>query len=148
MLDIRLIRQDKEAIEAKLKTKDPLIDLTSILALDERIRVIKTTVEELKASRNHLSKEIGEKKRLKADTADLMEQVAGLGEKISILDQELALLEENFRHQMAHLPNIPRDEIKVAMDPKENVCIKTFGTKREFPFPFKNHVELNERLKL
>ncbi|MGE0670026.1 MAG: serine--tRNA ligase, partial [Parachlamydiales bacterium] len=49
---------------------------------------------------------------------------------------------------MSCLPNIPRDEIKVAMDPKDNVCIKTFGEKRNFPFPFKNHVELNEKLHL
>ncbi|MBY0528913.1 MAG: serine--tRNA ligase [Rhabdochlamydiaceae bacterium] len=148
MLDMRLLRTQKEAIEAKLKTKDPSINLSPILALDERIRVIKTTVEELKASRNHLSKEIGEKKRLKQDTTELMSEVSGLGDKISILDQELALLETDLTHQLASLPNLPRDEIQISNDPKDNVCIKTFGEKREFSFAFKNHVELNEALHL
>ncbi|MBS0651683.1 MAG: serine--tRNA ligase [Verrucomicrobia bacterium] len=148
MLDIKLIRTNKDAIEAKLKNKDPDVNLSPILALDERIRVIKTTVEELKASRNHLSKEIGEKKRMKQDTTELMQEVAGLGDKIAILDQELTGLEQDLLHKMSCLPNIPRDEIKVAMDPKDNVCIKTFGEKRNFPFPFKNHVELNEKLHL
>ncbi len=78
MIDIRLVRADRHAVEKKLKTKDPEIDLSPIIALDERIRVIKMNVEELKASRNHLSKEIGEKKRQKQDTAELMKEVSGL----------------------------------------------------------------------
>jgi seryl-tRNA synthetase len=146
MIDIKLIRADKEAIEKKLKTKDPEIDLSPVVALDERIRVIKMSVEELKASRNHLSKEIGEKKRLKQDSSELMKEVSGLGDKIAILDQELSLLEQELNQKLACLPNLPRDEIKVSLDPKENVCIKTFGQKREFSFSFKNHVELNDRL--
>jgi seryl-tRNA synthetase len=146
MIDIKLIRADKEAVEKKLRTKDPEVDLSPIVALDERIRVIKLNVEELKATRNHLSKEIGEKKRLKQDLSGLMAEVAGLGNKIGILDQELSHLEPELNQKLAYLPNLPRDEIKISPDPKDNVCIKTFGQKREFSFPFKNHVELNERL--
>lgn len=148
MLDIKLIRANKEAVEKKLKTKDPEITLDPIIALDERIRVIKVNVEELKASRNHLSKEIGERKRDKKDASDLLREVAGLGDKIAILDQELNSLEQEISQKLACLPNLPREEIKVSPDPKENVCIKTFGKKREFAFPFKNHVELNEKLGL
>lgn len=148
MIDIRLIRADRAAVEKKLKTKDPGIDLSPIIALDERIRVLKMNVEELKASRNHVSKEIGEKKRQKQDVSDLMKEVSGLGDRIGILDQELSTLEHELNQQLASLPNLPREEIKVSLDPKDNVCIKTFGQKREFSFPFKNHVELNERLSL
>ena len=39
-------------------------------------------------------------------------------------------------------------KIKVSLDPKDNICIKTVGQKPTFSFPFKNHVELNERLGL
>ena len=148
MLDIKLIRTQREAVEKKLKTKDPEVDLSPIAALDERIRVIKMSVEELKASRNHLYKEIGEKKRDKQDTTELMKEVAGLGDKIGILDKELEALEHEFNQELACLPNLPQDGIKVSPDPKDNVCIKTFGEKREFSFAFKNHVELNERLNL
>lgn len=146
MIDIKLIRTDREAIEKKLKTKDPEIDLSSIVALDERIRVVKINVEELKASRNHLSKEIGEKKREKQDTTDLMKEVAGLGDKITILDHELGSLEQELGEKLSCLPNIPRDEIRVSPDPKDNVSIKVFGEQRKFDFTLKNHVELNERL--
>jgi seryl-tRNA synthetase len=146
MIDIRLIRADKTAVEKKLKTKDPEIDLSPIIALDERIRVLKMNVEELKAARNQLSKEIGEKKRHKQDASETLKEVSGLGDKIAILDQELSTLEQELTQKLASLPNLPRDEIKVSLDPKDNVCIKTFREKREFSFSFKNHVELNERL--
>jgi|SRR5579862_426542 len=148
MIDLKLLRANREGIEAKLKSKDPEIELSPILALDDRIRVIKTNVEELKSSRNSLSQQIGEKKRLKQDTALLMEEVAGLGDKISILDHELKALEEQLVQKLAAIPNIPREEIKVSLDPKDNVCIKTVGEKRAFTFPIKNHVELNEHLGL
>lgn len=148
MIDIKLIRANKEAVEKKLKTKDPEIDLAPIVALDERIRVVKMNVEELKASRNHLSKEIGEKKREKKDASELLKEVAGLGDKIAILDQELNALEHELNQKLACLPNLPRDGIKISPDPKDNVCIKTVGEKRDFSFPFKNHVELNEKLGL
>lgn len=148
MLDIKLLRKDGPAIEAKLKTKDPSVEIGPILALDERNRHILQEVEELKAKRNQLSKEIGEKKRLKQDTSEVMQQVGGLGDRISELDRELALLEADFALKMGSLPNIPMDDIKVSPDPKDNICIKTYLEKPTFSFPFKNHVELNEHLGL
>jgi seryl-tRNA synthetase len=148
MIDIKLIRANREAVEKKLRTKDPLIDLTEIVMLDDKIRVLKMSVEELKARRNHLSKEIGERKRQKQDASDLMEEVARHGDKITGLDHQLSTLEAELNQQLSCLPNLPEDDIKVSPDPKDNVCIKSFGEKREFDFPFKNHVELNERLDL
>ncbi len=148
MLDIKLLRKDPVFYETKLKTKDPSIDLALLLTLDERIREIKTVVEELKSRRNLLSQEIGEKKRKKEDASKEMEEVGGLGEKIRLLDHELAEVEPRFTDMLARLPNIPMDNIKVSLDPKDNVCIKTFGERKSFTFPFKNHVELNEKLGL
>ena len=148
MLDMKWLRKDRKAVEAKLKTKDPSIDLSSIMELDEKMRDILVKVESLKAERNQLSKQIGEKKRLKEDTAELMQQVGGLGDTVTALDHELAGLEKELSFKVASLPNIPMDGSKVSPDPKDNVCIKTVGEKPEFSFPFKNHVELNEQLHL
>ncbi|HEY5260060.1 MAG TPA: serine--tRNA ligase, partial [Rhabdochlamydiaceae bacterium] len=148
MLDMKWLRKDPKAIEAKLKTKDPSIDLSSIIELDEKMRDILVKVESLKAERNQLSKQIGEKKRLKEDTAELMQQVGGIGDRATALDHELAALEKELSFKVASLPNIPMDGSKVSPDPKDNVCIKTVGEKPTFAFPFKNHVELNEQLHL
>ena len=150
MLDIKLVRKDPIHLEALLKTKDPEISLAPIIALDEKSRAIKTQVEELKFSRNALSKEIGDKKRNKQDASQLMNEVSGLGEQITALDQELTKLEKELFQKLAVIPNPPMEGegIKVSLDPKDNVCIKTFGEKRNFSFSPKNHVELNEKLHL
>lgn len=148
MLDIRLIRKDRAAIEAKLKTKDPQIDLSHICQLDQHIREDKTQVELLKAKRNEYSQKIGELKRAGQDSQTLLAEVAHSAEEIHKLDHRIKQLEEEFNQVLASLPNLPMDDIKVAQDPKENVVIKEFGQKPSFSFPFKNHVELNEELHL
>lgn len=148
MIDIRLIRKNYKEIEAKLQTKDPTISLSQIVELDEQIRDIKTKVESLKAKRNEQSLLIGTMKREGKDTASLMNDVARHGDEIHALDQKLALLEEQFNLELSKLPNLPMDDIKIAQDPRENVNIKEVGKKPTFDFPFKNHLELNEKLHL
>ena len=148
MLDIRLIRKDRHAIEAKLKTKDPQIDLSLVCELDHQIRDCKSRVEHLKAKRNEFSQKIGEFKRAGQDTGALMAQVASSAEEIHALDHQIKELEETFIREIARLPNLPMDDIKVSQDPKDNVLIKEVGQKPAFSFPFKNHIELNEHLHL
>ncbi|MFV0341078.1 MAG: serine--tRNA ligase [Parachlamydiaceae bacterium] len=148
MLDIRLIRKDKAGIEEKLKRKDPSISLDRIFHLDEMIREGKTKVEALKAERNEASKSIGEMKRQGKDISEVTKTMGDLASLIQEYDEALTMQETEFNDLMSRLPNIPYDNIKVSMDPKENVEVKSWGKKREFDFPFKNHLELNEALQL
>lgn len=148
MLDIRLIRKNPKEIEEKLQRKEPGIKLDSLCALDDQIRNLKTQVEALKANRNDLSKKIGELKKHGQDASELMAQVNAQADEVSRLDKEMADLEIKFVHALSSLPNLPMDEIKISQDPKENVIIKEVGKKPEFSFPFKNHLELNEKLHL
>lgn len=148
MLDIKLIRNDPEGIEAKLKTKDPTVCVSSVLKIDEEIRHIKSEVEKLKNIKNQNAKQIGEKKRKGEDVTDLLKEVEGARDEIQKLDHRLAELEITFQEKVAYFPNLPMDDIKVSLDPKENVCIKTFGEKPTFSFEAKNHLELNEKLNL
>lgn len=148
MLDIKLIRKDRESIEKKLKTKDPETSLQRIIELDQEIREIKTKVEQLKASRNEISQKIGELKRRGKDSEEIMRHVASLADEIHHLDKQLGPLENEFIQLLACLPNIPMEDIPVSQNPKENKVIKEYKTKPEFNFPFKNHLELNERLNI
>ena len=148
MLNIHLIRKEPAKIEVLLQRKDPTIHLKPILALDEKVREIIVEAETLQAKRNGLSKEIGEKKRKGEDTSLIMQEVAGLGDKVSALNHERTELEKQLHEALASLPNIPFEDIKISADPKDNVCLRSWGQKREFDFPFKNHVDLNEKLHL
>lgn len=148
MIDIRLIRKDRAAVEKKLKTKDPSIDLTAICELDKLVRDGKTRVEQLKAKRNEASKKIGEMKRKGEDATQLLNEMAASADETHKLDHQLKGWEEELQDKMSRLPNIPMDDIKISQDAKENVVIKEFKEKPVFNFPFKNHVELNEKLDL
>ena len=148
MIDIKLIRKNKDEIEAKLKTKDPSISLTHLVTLDERVRQIKTRVEQLKAMRNEASQQIGFFKREGKDTSALMDQVAKHADELQSLDKELNVVEEEFTFELSKLPNIPMDDIKIAESPQDNQLIKEVGKKPTFDFPFLNHLQLNDKLEL
>ena len=148
MLDVKLLRKDPQTVEKKLKTKDPEVRVSHTLALDEKIRRLLHEAEEIKAKRNHLSKEIGDAKRQGKDVSSLMNEVAGLGDKAKVLDAETAKLEEEQHLELASLPNLPEDDIPLGADAKENVCLRTWGDKPSFDFAYLNHVELNEKLHL
>lgn len=148
MIDIKLIRKEKQKIEAKLKTKDPSIDLSQVFDLDEQIRDLKSKVEQLKAARNEASQQIGFFKREGKDVSALMEQVAKHADELERLDRSLTQAEEVFTFELSKLPNIPMDDIKVAESPQDNVLIKEVGKKTTFDFPFLNHMQLNDRLEL
>lgn len=148
MLDIKELRKDPLGIETKLKNKVPDVSLGPLMALDERIRAMKTEVEELKSKRNHSSKEIGMKKQKGEDVSPYMRDLTQLSDSIAFRDQEVANLEKELDYSLASLPNLPMDDIPISPSPKDNVCVKEWGQKRTFSFPFKNHVELNEKLHL
>lgn len=148
MLDLKNLRQNPKSLETKLKNKVPEITLSPIIALDEKLRALKTEVEELKSRKNGVSKEIGVKKQKGEDVAAAMAEMAGFGDKIAVCDGEVARVEAQLQAAVALLPNVPMDDIPISPSPKDNVCIKEWGKKREFGFACKNHVELNEKLKL
>lgn len=148
MLDIKLLRKDRAAVEAKLKTKEPDIDLSEILLLDEQIRDIKTEDEKLKAKRNELSKQVGDLKRQGQNADALMEEVRHIGDRSAQLDDQLKDLEARFHDALSRVPNIPMDDVKISPHAADNVCIKIVGQKPTFSFTPKHHLELNEKLSL
>lgn len=148
MLDLKIIREHPQEVEEKLQSKDPQVSLAPILEKDEKVRHLKTRVEELKAKRNDLSKQVGWKKSKGEDASSLIKEVEGILEEIGAFDTLLSKLEEELYELLGHLPNLPLPEIKHARDPKDNECIRTVGEKKIFSFPTKNHVELNEKLGL
>lgn len=148
MIDIKLIRQDREAVEKKLKTKEPSVNLTEIVALDDKLRHLIVHVEGLKAKRNDASKKIGELKREGKDTSAVMESVSAFADDIHTTDQQISELQTRLNDLLAHLPNLPIDEIKVSPDPKDNVEIRRWGEKRAFDFTPKNHLELSDGIGL
>jgi seryl-tRNA synthetase len=148
MLDIKELRKNPDGFEKKLKSKLPEFDIRPLIALDEESRALKTQVEELKSKRNNSSKELGTRKQKGEDISAFLAEMGALGDRITEIDQKAHFVERQIHELLAVLPNLPMEEIPVSPDPKDNVCIKVVGEKPTFSFPFKNHVELNEKLHL
>jgi len=146
MLDIRLIRQDPQKVEQRLRTKVPEVTLSEILDLDSSVRHKKTEVERLKAERNEQSQKIGTMKRQGEDCSQLVQEMTRVGDSIRELDQEENALESELFSLLAQLPNLPFDDVPISPDPKDNVELRAWGKKPEFSFAAKNHLELNETL--
>lgn len=145
MLSIKEIRDNPKDVEKRLQTKEKDISLTPVLQMDEEHRKLLLQVEEMRAKLKKSSKLIGEKKRLKEDTSAIMSEVAGLGDEISNLENSLRNIEEKLTLALASLPNLPDSDVKISLDPADNVCIKVFGNKTNFNFTPKNHLELAEK---
>ena len=147
MLDFKRLKENAED-QKKLLQKQGDIDLKRLFDLEAHIRLLKTQVEEIKAQRNQLSKQIGEKKRKGENVNEILENVGKLGDEVEQLENELKAESEDFKNLALFVPNIPFSDVPDGKDENENVELKTFGQKPSFNFKPLNHLELNEKLNL
>lgn len=143
MLDIKQLRENTEKIkEALLKRLDREVletALEKILKLDEERRQVLQQNEDLKSERNQASKT--------KPTPEIIQKMKAVGEKIKVLDAQLARIEIDFNEAMAELPNIPADDV-LPGGKENNKVIRSSGEMPKFDFEPKDHVELATSLGL
>lgn len=147
MLDINLIRKEPEAVRQMLvnRRNDPM-PLDEILALDVQRRDILSQSEQLRATRNAVSKEIGRMKDADEREAKKAE-MRQVGDQITVLETELGKIEAQLSELTASLPNMldPRTPIGTSED--DNVVLRTMeGDVPELKFPARPHWEIGEAL--
>lgn len=148
MLDIKIIRENPENVEKLLQTKDPSVSLKKLLDTDGELKKVRSEIEELQAKRNSFAKAVGQAKRSGEDVTELLAQNEGLHTKIQTLSASLHELEQVYHAELLSLPNLPASTVKASLDVADNVLVKQVGEKPSFAFTPKNHVQLNESLKL
>lgn len=151
MIDINLIRENKEKVKENIKKKFqdhklPLVD--QVLEMDIMYRDAKKKGDELRALKNSKSALIGslmrEKKVVEADL--LKEEVAEYNTSISeleVLEEKLAL---DIKNIMMKIPNIIADSVPIGHDDADNVEVETYGEKTEYTFEVPYHLEMIEAL--
>ena len=132
MLDIKFVRENPEIVKENIKKKFqdqklPLVD--EVIELDKKIRALKQEGESLRASRNDLSKQIGQLMReKKIDEANkIKETVNKNNQRIAEIDPELEELSAELTKKMMVIPNIIDKSVPVGKDDSENVEIEKFG---------------------
>ncbi|MDT8341736.1 MAG: serine--tRNA ligase [Longimicrobiales bacterium] len=147
MLDLRLIREDPEAVVGALARRDPAHEsaIREIVGLDERRREALTRVNALKAERNRVSREVGERKRAGEAADDLIRAMREVGEEIGALDREVAEAEAGIETRLLGLPNLPLPEVPDG-GAEQNRVESTWGAPPAFDFEPRPHWEIGEAL--
>ena len=146
MLDIQLLRNDLDAVAARLATRGKAIDFTQFSALEAERKTLQTRTQELQASRNSLSKQIGMLKGKGEDASEVMAQVAAMKTELEQAEARLTELLGEFNAIVAAIPNLPNETVPVGKDESDNVEVKRWGTPRTFDFEVKDHTDVGESL--
>ncbi len=151
MLDLKLIRRDPDFVKTKLSLKNEDVSkIDEILSIDEKRRELISKSDELKASRNILSKSVA---GLKASGNDEQAEKAiseskTIGDEIKKIDDELKSFEEKQFEILSQIPNIPSDSTPPGKDETENLEVRRWGIPREFEFDPKPHWEIGPNLQM
>ena len=132
MIDIKLIREEKELVKENIKKKFqdeklPLVD--EVYDLDLKWREARKRGDELRASKNKFAKEIGQlmAEGKKEEAEEAKENVKKMNEEIDSLEKEELSLEEEIRKRMMVIPQIMDESVPIGKDDSENVENERFG---------------------
>ena len=132
MIDITLIRENKELVKENIKKKFqdqklPLVD--EVYDLDLKFREAKQKGDNLRALKNEKSALIGNLMRegKKDEALAVKDEIANYGKEIADLEKLEEELSQQIKEKMMVIPNIIDASVPVGKDDSENVEIERFG---------------------
>ena len=132
MIDIKLIRENKDLVKQNIKNKFqdeklPLVD--EVFEMDVKVREAQTKADNLKADKNKMSGEIGKlMKDKKIDEAnEIKAKIAEIAEEITALEATQEELAKEIKDRMMVIPNIMDASVPIGKDDTENVEVERFG---------------------
>ena len=132
MIDINLIRENKELVKENIKKKFqdeklPLVD--EVYDFDIKFRNAKQKVDELRCKRNEISDKIGTLMRegKKDDAMKVKDEVKGINEEIAKIEENEEEYSKEIKKRMMVIPQIIDESVPIGKDDTENVEIERFG---------------------
>ena len=133
MLQINYIRQNAALVKEKLAIKhfSDVSVVDRLIQTDEQVRKLKTETENLQASINAASKEIGmfmgkgEKEKAEA----MKQEVAQHKNNMQLMSQQLSAAETSLQDELVKLPNLPHTSVPLGKTPEDNVVVREGGVK-------------------
>ncbi len=141
MLDLQKIRNNPQSVVDALAKKGYQADFTQIIEWDDLRKATITNVEQLKAQKNKVSAQIPVLKKQGQPVEPIFEEMRKLGDEIAKSDLIINELIEKVNNALAVMPNLP-DEDLLPGEKENNEIVKVVGSKPEFDFACKNHVDL------
>ena len=151
MIDIKLIRENRDVVKENIKKKfqDEKLELVDkVYDLDVEYRECKNKGDNLRSEKNKLSSSIGAlmRDKKKDEAEEVKKQVTLMQDEIAALEERESVLEEEIKKIMMVIPNIIDESVPIGKDDSENVEKERFGEpvvpKYEIPY----HADIIERL--
>ncbi len=152
MLDIKAIRANPEAVQAKLSLRGGDYDLQPLLRLDQQQRDLETRRSQLQSRSNTIGKEVGQKIKSGSDPKGpeieaLRDEGNALKNQLAALDPEERALKVEIQDILLSLPNLPSDTTPQGQNETENVEIRRWGDEyKRGPEGILPHWEMGEKL--
>ena len=149
MLDLNYVRENlNEVIEALRNRNFPEDLLLDFDRADKERRAAIQSSDGYNADLNKASREVGEliKQGKNDEATQRRRDVKALKEHVARLNHERDAAEARMKEILQQLPNIPHESVPVGKDESANVEIRRWGTKPEFDFEPKDHVDLGTSL--
>lgn len=135
MINLHLLRDSFDIVAAALAKKDPTFPLGQLRDLNESVRTLQLSVEDLRSQKKNLSKG--------PVTDEIRQQSIALGQELKSAEEKLATAEKELNNLWLRCPNPPEDMVP-AGNKESNQVVRSWGETPSFSFPIKNHLELNE----
>lgn len=150
MLDIRLIRQSPEAVNAALSRRGGEHTIDTILSLDETRRRLLKEEETLRSERNTLSQEVGRRKQAGEPADELQAQTRTIADRIKAIEAEKNEIEAQQNELLYTFPNLPDDQVPDGKDEHDNRLDHQWGDqfKDRYMTDPKPHWEIGTELNL
>lgn len=146
MLDMRLIRKDRAAVEARLSGRNGEFNLERLMAEEDKRLALQSELDGMRAKINEASAEIGKLAKEKKDSTAIKASMKELSDTIRERETQMRELDETVRSLLLMIPNMPDESVPHGKSEEENQVVRTWGTPREFSFSPKNHQEIGEKL--
>lgn len=146
MHDIRAIRNDPDGFDAAMARRGLPPPSATLLAKDAERRAALTELQELQARRNALSRQVAERRRANADTAELEKEALTLRSDMERLEQGASDCEGEIKLVLDQLPNVLDPDVPEGLDESANVVLAQHGEPRDLGFHPRQHFELGEAL--
>ena len=148
MLDIQLLRNDLDAVSARLASRPFHLDRVAFQTMEQERKQVQSRAQELQSARNSLAKRIGQAKGKGEDVSDLMREAAAANAELQTLEEKLPQIQARLQDFLSVIPNLPHESVPCGGSAEDNAEMRRIGTPREFDFAVKDHVDLGEGLGL
>ena len=147
MLDPKRLRAELELVAEQLARRGYQLDVEKMKSLEEQRKALQIEQQELQNERNTKSKSIGKAKAAGENVQPLLDEVAGLGDKLKAVSEKSDAIQTELHALMMSMPNTPHDSVPDGKDEEDNREERTWGEIPTFDFEPKDHVDLGEGVK-